>query len=564
MPIIGIDLGTTNSVVSYFTEEGPKVIPNSLGDYLTPSVVSVGDDGEIYTGKIAAERRFTNPENTASVFKRSMGTKKEYKIGGKTFLPEELSSLIIKKLKEDAEVFLGKEIEEAVISCPAYFSDAQRRATKTAGELAGLKIERIISEPTAAAIAYGLHKREDASKFLVFDLGGGTFDVSILDYANNIMEVRAVAGDNFLGGEDFNDVLIDTFMARNDIKETELSKKEEAALYKSAENAKKDFSLNKVVTMQCNIGGKLLSMDISIDEYEQNCVHLLSRLKTPVVRALADASVRISDVDSVVLVGGATKLPIIRNFVGKLFGLLPASTIDPDLAVALGAAVQAAMKARNENIKELLLTDVCPYTLGTEIATIRANGLVQSGIFMPIIERNTVIPTSKVERLYTLHDNQKQVNIKVYQGESRNVKDNIFLGNLEISLPPAPAGNEAVDVRYTYDINGILEVEVTAVTTSQIERIVIEKNPGTMTEEEIEKSIAELANLKIHPRDKDEYKFLIEKGERLYQENIGDVRRQISEVMVKFDEVLDRQDKNEIDGYVSEIKYFFENLEEYE
>ena len=561
MAIIGIDLGTTNSLAAVYTTDGPVIIPNSFGDHLTPSIVSVADDGEILTGKIALERRFTAPTATASVFKRHMGTKKEYKLNGKTFLPEELSSFILKKLKEDAEIYLGAPVEEAVISCPAYFSEAQRRATKTAGELAGLCVERIISEPTAAAIAYGLHERKGAHKVLVFDLGGGTFDVSILEFSNNIMEVRAVAGDNFLGGEDFNDVLIDLFMAANHLKESDLEERDDAAIYKAAETAKLAFSHNKVVTMHAQVRGEPMTMELSLPDYETNCQPLLARLKTPVVRALTDASVRVRDIGSVVLVGGATKLLIVRHFVGRLFGMVPSSTIHPDEAVALGAAIQAAMKERNEEVKEIVLTDVCSYTLGVEIAHVRPSGLLQSGIYEPIIERNTTIPASHVDTFYTVHDNQKKVDVKVYQGESRNVRDNVFLGEVSIDVPPAPAGAESVDIRFTYDVNGILEVEVRAASTGEIVRTVIEKNPGAMTPAQIEESLKALAGLKIHPRERDEYRYLLEKGERLYQEGKGDGRDRISEAIGAFEEVLDRQNQKEIDEFAIKFREFLEAME---
>jgi molecular chaperone HscC len=561
MPIIGIDLGTTNSLAAYFTPEGPQTIPNSFGERLTPSVVSVGPDGEILTGKIAAERRFTAPRDTASVFKRNMGTKKDYMLGGRHFLPEELSSFIIKKLKEDAEVFLGTEIEEAVVSCPAYFSEAQRRATKTAGELAGLKVDRIVSEPTAAAVAYGLHEREGAAKYLIFDLGGGTFDVSILEFTNNIMEVRAVAGDNYLGGEDFNDVLESLFLNSFHLREADLTEKERAAVHKAAETAKLAFSRERLVTMQCVAGGEQRAIQIPFDEFEVNCQPLLARLKTPVVRALTDAFVRTADISAVVLVGGATKLSLVRNFVGRLFGMLPSSTINPDEAVALGAAVQAAMKERNESIREMLLTDVCSYTLGIEIAHLRPSGLIQSGIYQPVIERNSTIPVSRVETFSTVSDNQKQVDVKVYQGESRTTRDNVFLGNVEIPVPPAPAGQETVDVRFTYDVNGILEVEVMVGSTGDVARAVIEKSPGAMSEKEIEESLAALASLKIHPRNRDEYRFLLEKGERLYQEHMGETRERISEALSAFEEVLDRQNRSEIDEFAEKLREFLDTLE---
>ena len=561
MPIIGIDLGTTNSLAAVMRPEGAIIVPNSFGEHLTPSVVSVLPDGEVLTGKLAAERRFTDPSNTASVFKRSMGTKKEYKLGGRTYVPEELSSFIIRKLKEDAEVFLGEEISEAIISCPAYFSEAQRRATKIAGELAGLTVERIVSEPTAAAIAYGIHKRSTDSRFLIFDLGGGTFDVSVLEFTGDIMEVRAVAGDNYLGGEDFTSVLETLFLSRHELKLTDLDPTERALLNKSAESAKRAFSKERVCEMKTTIGGKQLTSSFSANEFEEYSASLLGRLRTPIVRALTDASLRASDIDAIVMVGGATKMPIIRSFVGKLFGMLPYGTIDPDEAVALGAAVQAAMKERNECVRELLLTDVCSYTLGIESSARLANGLIRAGLYSPIIERNTVIPTSRAETFYTLHDDQKEIDVKIFQGEARNTKDNVFLGNIEIKVPPKPAGEESIDVRFTYDVNGILEVEVEAESTGELVSIIIEKNPGAMTEEEIKESLEALKSLKIHPREKDEYRFLLEKGERLYSEEMGDTRVFLAAALTSFEEVLNRQDPKEVESAATSLKELLENLE---
>lgn len=561
MPIIGIDLGTTNSLVAYFSETGPKIIPNSFGENLTPSVVSLGENEEIFVGKIAKERQITNPEQTAAVFKRSMGTKKEYHLGNKTFLPEELSSFILKKLKEDAQQYLNTDITEAVISTPAYFNDAQRRATKTAGELAGLKVERIINEPTAAAIAYGLHEHSEAAKYLIFDLGGGTFDISILEFCQNLIEVRAVAGDNYLGGEDFTELLAALFIQKHHLEATSLTAQERAMLLRNAELAKKEFSVSKVVTMQSPIKSTNLTMDITLDEFEKNSAFILAKLRNPIVRALTDASIKLDDISTIVLVGGATKLPIVRTFVGKLFGRLPASNINPEEVVALGAAVQAAMKQRNQAIRELVLTDVCPFTLGTNVSVEKAEGVFQSGKFFPIIERNTIIPASRVERLYTLYDNQRTVRIEILQGESRKAKDNIYLGELTIPMPPGLAGREAVDVRYTYDINGILEVEATAVSTGITQKVIIEKNPGAMTPEEIQQRLEQLDSLKIHPREHDIYKYLLEKGERLYQENIGELREVIANMLDRFEEVLDQQDPRAIESAALELQEFYKEIE---
>lgn len=561
MAIIGIDLGTTNSLVACFKDETPVVIKNVYGETLTPSIVSVDENGEVFVGKIAKERQITHPESTASLFKRHMGTKKEYKLGNKKFLPEELSSLIIRNLKSDAEEFLGEEVTEAVISVPAYFNDTQRKATKRAGELAGLKVERIINEPTAAAIAYGLHEKNSNTKFLVFDLGGGTFDISVLELYKNIMEVRAVAGDNYLGGEDFTKVLMEIFARRNDIDLNELDSKTYNLLRKQAEVAKRNFSKEKIAELSVRIDDKELKEEITLNEFEKDCELLLAKLRRPIERALSDAAIKLKEIDTIVLVGGGTKLPLIRSFVGKLFGRLPATNINPDEVVAMGAAIQAAMKKRDKAIKEIVLTDVCPYTLGTNTSIQKPGGYYESGHFFPIIERNTIIPVSRVERLYTVRDNQKKISVEILQGESRLAKENILLGEITVSVPPSKGGEQAIDVRYTYDINGILEVEVTVVSTGVKKTMVIEKNPGNMSKEEVQERLEELKEIKIHPREKEENKHLIARGERLYEESIGLARTYIAQGISNFEDALDKQDEREISRAYEELKNLLNEIE---
>lgn len=561
MAIIGIDLGTTNSLVACFKDETPVVIKNVYGETLTPSIVSVDENGEVFVGKIAKERQITHPESTASLFKRHMGTKKEYKLGDKKFLPEELSSLIIRNLKADAEEFLGEEVTEAVISVPAYFNDTQRKATKRAGELAGLKVERIINEPTAAAIAYGLHEKSSNTKFLVFDLGGGTFDISVLELYKNIMEVRAVAGDNYLGGEDFTKVLMEIFARRNDIDLNELDSKTYNLLRKQAEVAKRNFSKEKIAELSVRINDKELKEEITLNEFEKDCELLLAKLRRPIERALSDAAIKLKEIDTIVLVGGGTKLPLIRSFVGKLFGRLPATNINPDEVVAMGAAIQAAMKKRDKAIKEIVLTDVCPYTLGTNTSIQKPGGYYESGHFFPIIERNTIIPVSRVERLYTVRDNQKKISVEILQGESRLAKENILLGEITVSVPPSKGGEQAIDVRYTYDINGILEVEVTVVSTGVKKTMVIEKNPGNMSKEEVQERLEELKEIKIHPREKEENKHLIARGERLYEESIGLARTYIAQGISNFEDALDKQDEREISRSYEELKNLLNEIE---
>ena len=561
MAIVGIDLGTTNSLVACFKDNVPVVIKNVYGETLTPSIVSVDENGEVFVGKIAKERQITHPESTASLFKRHMGTKKEYKLGDKKFLPEELSSLIIRNLKADAEEFLGEEVTEAVISVPAYFNDTQRKATKRAGELAGLKVERIINEPTAAAIAYGLHEKNSNTKFLVFDLGGGTFDISVLELYKNIMEVRAVAGDNYLGGEDFTKVLMEIFARRNDLDLNDLDSKTYNLLRKQAEVAKRNFSKEKIAELSIKIDDKEIKETISSSEFEKDCELLLAKLRKPIERALSDAAIKLKEIDTIVLVGGGTKLPLIRSFVGKLFGRLPATNINPDEVVAMGACIQAAMKKRDKAIKEIVLTDVCPYTLGTNTSIQKPGGYYESGHFFPIIERNTVIPVSRVERLYTVKDNQKKISVEILQGESRLAKENILLGEITVSVPPSRGGEQAIDVRYTYDINGILEVEVTVVSTGVKKTMVIEKNPGHMSKEEVQERLEELKEIKIHPRETEENKHLIARGERLYEESIGLARTYIAQGISDFEDALDKQDEREISRAYEELKKLLNEIE---
>lgn len=561
MTMIGIDLGTTNSLAAYWAEDGAVIIPNVLGDHLTPSVVSVDGNGDILVGRIAQERMITHPEATAATFKRFMGTEKKYSLGSHSFSPEELSSFVLKALKSDAEAYLGETVTEAVISVPAYFNDTQRKATKTAAELAGLRVERLISEPTAAAIAYGLHQESPETKFLVFDLGGGTFDVSILELFEGIMDVKSIAGDNFLGGEDFTELLVSHFLHTHQLESEDLSSKAKSLLYKQAEMCKLALGQETAATMRLKGDSSTLELHINRTEYEKMAQPLLLRLRQPIERALRDASLTPADLDAIILIGGATRMPLIRNVIARMFGRMPYSNIHPDETVALGAAIQTALKQRNQALEEIILTDVCPYTLGTSVVRELGGGQYSDGHFLPIIERNTPIPVSRVERLYTISDNQKRLNVDVYQGESRRVEDNIKLGELQIKVPPAPAGEQSIDVRYTYDINGILEVEVVSVSTGEKKRAIIEKNAGTLTKEQIEARLAELKDIKIHPRDRTENRLLIARGERLYEESLGDRRELIARCIQQFEKLLQTQNDQEIKKAAEVLKDQLDQME---
>lgn len=544
--IVGIDLGTTNSLVAYFSPEGPKIIPNRLGKHLTPSVVSVDEDGNVYVGETAKERMSLYPDSVASTFKRSMGSDREYVLSGKRYRAEELSSLVLRALKEDAETFLGESVTEAVISVPAYFDDQRRKATKRAGELAGLVVERIISEPTAAAIAHGLYDQEGDCRFLVFDLGGGTFDVSILELFENILEVRAVAGDNYLGGEDFTRVLEKLFLKDQKLDKQDMTLKEQARLYRSAEKAKCDFKDESEVIFSFVYKEEERKSVITKRAYEEACEELFTRIREPVKRSLSDAGLSLKDIDKVVLVGGATRLSIVKEFLIKLFRKFPDTSTNPDEAVALGAAIEGAMKERHADVKEVILTDVCSFTLGTEVVVEYEDGRVEDGHFCPIIERNTVIPVSHTERLYTVRDNQEQVRVRVLQGESRFARNNLYLGELNIKVPKAPKGQEAIDVTYTYDINSLLEVQVEVVSTGEKQKMIIKGSQNTMSDEEIEKRMEDLSYLKIQPRDQEENKVVLLRAERMYEECLGDRRKRIERYLQRFEEALHGGNRNEI------------------
>ena len=561
MPTIGIDLGTTNSLCAYWSEDGPVIIPNILGSNLTPSIISIDENDEILIGQVAKERLITHPHLTVSCFKRYMGTDKQYCIGKYVFTPIDLSAFVLKALKADAEAYFNEEVKEAVISVPAYFNDKQRKATKQAAELAGFHVERLISEPTAAAIAYGLHQEKDEIKFMIFDLGGGTFDVSILELFDGIMEVRAIAGDNYLGGEDFTNLLVDYFVRNEHINMEMLDSKEMSALYKQAEMCKRMLGEKNIGNMTFTYRGLTLTREISRPEYEKLVTPLLLRLRQPIERSMRDADLRPSDLDAVILIGGATRMQIIKSVVGKMFGKLPYSNINPDEAVALGAAIQVALKERNESLEEIILTDVCPYTLGTAVVKEITDGKYEPGYYLPIIERNTPIPVSRMERLSAIKDGQTEINLMIYQGENRKVDGNIYLGVLPVKIAPAKSREEAIEVRYTYDINGILEVEVIALKTGEKKSLVIEQNAGSMTKEEIEQRLIALQDIKIHPRDKTENILLLAKGERLYEEALGDRREYIGELLHYFENILDKQNDLEIRKAAKAVREKLEVLE---
>ncbi|MBV6289755.1 molecular chaperone HscC [Pseudomonas aegrilactucae] len=535
-PLLGIDLGTTNSLIAVWLEGRAQLIPNALGEVLTPSVVSVDEDGSILVGRAARSRLTTHPERSVAAFKRFMGSEKRFELGGQTFGPEELSALVLGSLKQDAEAFLGCPVQEAVISVPAYFSDEQRKRTVFAAELAGLKVQRLINEPTAAAMAYGLHEQK-FERTLIFDLGGGTFDVTVLEYALPLIEVHASTGDNFLGGEDFTAALMQACLKSWDMSLASVEPQALASLYDSMEQLKCKLG-EGAQTVHWKGAGEPREWTLDEAGAQKIWEPLLGRVRAPIEQALRDARLSPRDLDSLVLVGGATRMPVVQQMVATLFGRLPYRHLDPDTIVALGAASQAACKARDSAIEELILTDVCPYTLGVE--SMRGES---SGVFSPIIERNTVIPTSRVERFFTTYPQQKLIHISVYQGERPWVRDNIFIDDFNVDLTPMDK-IQALDIRFSYDINGLLEVDVTLVETGVRHSHSIDRSPTGLDDEARTLSHQRLAGLKIHPRDALPNRTLAARLERAWMQSLGDEREQIGAWLSEFSEVLATQQSN--------------------
>ncbi|EBP8175058.1 molecular chaperone HscC [Salmonella enterica] len=534
---IGIDLGTTNSLIAVWQDGAAQLIPNKFGEYLTPSIISMDENKQILVGKPAAARKTSHPDKTAALFKRAMGSNTHWHFGEESFNAPELSSLVLRSLKEDAEDYLQQPIKDVVISVPAYFSDEQRKHTRLAAELAGLNAVRLINEPTAAAMAYGLHTQQN-SRSLVFDLGGGTFDMTVLEYATPIIEVHASAGDNYLGGEDFTHLLLDEVLKRWNLDKSALTDSDLAALYACVEAAKcaSDFPLRMSWLYQ----ERALESTFYDDELEALWLPLLNRLRTPIEQALRDSRLKPEQIDSLVLVGGASQMPLVQRIAVRLFGKLPYQSYDPSTIVALGAATQAACRLRHEDVEEVILTDICPYSLGVEV-----NRQGVPGIFSPIIERNTTVPVSKVETYSTMHPEQDSICVRVYQGESHKVKNNILIDSFDVMLKPN-GHIQAIDIRFSYDINGLLEVDV-LLEDGKSESRIISHNATSLTTQQIDASRERLQALKIYPRDMLINRTFKAQLEEQWSRALGDEREMLGEIITDFDAALLSNDMQRVD-----------------
>ena len=559
--ILGIDLGTTNSVCALFKDGKPQLIANRFGEYMTPSVLSFEKSGKIHIGQSAKTRAALYPKESVKAFKRYMGSDKTYKLHGNLYTPIELSSLVIKHLLEDAENHTGEKITEAIISVPAYFNNIQRNATKQAAELAGLKVDKLINEPTAAAIAYGLQDKPEYTDFMIVDLGGGTFDVSIMEYFDGVLEVKASGGDNFLGGEDFTSVLIDLYLSKARIRSTALDAKAKQKLYYTIEQCKRQISANRPLIIEPFLETKSDKAEITFDEYKQACEKLLQKISKPIERCLRDSGLEPSEIDEIILVGGASRMGFIKSMVTRMFKKIPRSDIDPDLTIAVGAAIQAGLKAKDQELGDIVLTDVSPYTLGTGVVNDNDIYNSQGLLFDPIIERNTTIPASRVKTYVTVRDNQKHLQMEVYQGESRLVKNNIKLGEITVDVPKAKAGQEMVELRFSYDINGLLDVDAHVPSTGEKKQITINNAPGELSEKEILASKAKLAKLKIHPREDEKIVELIMRAESIYENSLDQDRAEISQALSQFEAVLERQEPREIERVAKDFRDFLAEFE---
>ena len=542
--VIGIDLGTTNSAVAVMEGGESVIVPNSEGNRTTPSIVAFTKDGERLVGETAKRQAITNPDRTITSIKREMGTEYKVNIDGKDYSPEEISAMILQKLKADTESYLGEEVTEAVITVPAYFTDSQRQATKNAGKIAGLNVKRIINEPTAAALAYGIDKETDQHKVMVYDLGGGTFDVSILEVGDGVFEVLATRGNNRLGGDDFDEKLLnylaDEFMKQNgvDLRKDATSKQR---LKDAAENAKKELStrvstnVNLPFISAVNGTPVHLNMDITRSKFDELTSDLVEESLKPVRQALEDAGLSHNDIEKVLLVGGSTRIPAVQEAVKKLIGKNPQKDINPDECVAIGAALQGGVLTGE--VKDLLLLDVTPLSLGIETL---------GGVCTKLIERNTTIPTKKSQVFTTAADGQTSVEIKVLQGEREMAADNTLLGQFNLTeIPAAPRGVPQIEVTFDIDANGIVNVSAKDLGSGKQQAMTITSSTK-MSDEEIKRKVDEAS--KYAEEDKNKKETIETKN------NAESVIYQVEKTIKDLGDKVSESEKSDISSKVEALK----------
>ncbi len=543
--IIGIDLGTTNSCVAVMEGGQPVVIANTEGERTTPSIVGFAKNGERLVGQTAKRQAITNPENTIISIKRHMGTDYKVNIDGKKYSPQEISAMILQKLKQDAESYLGEKVTEAVITVPAYFTDAQRQATKDAGKIAGLDVKRIINEPTSAALAYGLDNEKE-QKIMVYDLGGGTFDVSIIDIGDGVIEVLATNGNNHLGGDDFDQRIMDYMVSEFKKSEGIDLSKDKMAMQRvrdAAEKAKKELST--VTTTNINLpfitmnesGPKHLDMNLSKAKFDELTVDLVEKTMEPVRIALKDADMTATELDKILLVGGSTRIPAVQEAVKKLTGKDPFKGINPDECVALGASIQGGKLAGDEGAGEILLLDVTPLSLGIETL---------GGVATKLIEKNTTIPTNKKQVFSTAADNQTAVDINIVQGERQFAKDNKTLGQFRLDgIMPAPKGVPQIEVTFDIDANGIVNVSAKDLGTGKEQHVTITSSTN-LSDEDIERAVKEAEQYAEEDRKRKE---IIDT-----KNNADSIIFQTEKTLTELGDKVDPADKSKLEDELGKLK----------
>ena len=535
MAIIGIDLGTTNSLACIYRDGRAELIPNELGEYKTSSAVSVLQDGTVLVGAAAKERLVSHPEATAASFKIWMGTQKTLALGSRRFKLEELSAFVLRQLLEDARRYLGEDVEEAVISVPAYFNDDQRCATKLAAQLAGLTVKRLINEPSAAALYHRWSTQSGDSQMMIVDFGGGTLDVSIVDCFENIIEITAIAGDNRLGGDDIDRAIAAHFCKENGLTEERLEPSLRASLYRQAETAKIALSSAPAAAISIQQGEEQYSLLLTAPLLRQLCEPVFQRVRSVISRAMKDRE-RARAIDDVILVGGSAQLPVFGDFLEELFGRRPQVAAKPDEIVALGVGLCAGIKERAEDLQDLVMTDVCPFSLGVATYSYRGDKTPHMAVLIP---RSSMLPASHRGTFCTMYDNQRALRFEIYQGEGYFASENLKLGEVEVQVPPGPSGEQSATVTFTYDIDGILHVSAQSSGGDYRDKLILNPNLH-LSESEREKAMARINEIQLAAQGSQKEQLLLERALRLYEQAMGRRRELTASLITTWKTTMDQ------------------------
>ncbi len=556
MAIIGIDLGTTNSLVAVYRNGKSELIPNSFGEYLTPSAVSINEENQIIVGKIAKERLISNPKYSISLFKRHMGTATEIKLGSKTFLPEELSSFVIQQLVEDAKRYLNEPIEEAIISVPAYFDAEQRTATKKAGELAHIKVERLVNEPSAAALACRNYEEDEI--FIVFDFGGGTLDISIVDCFENVTSILAVSGDSHLGGSDFDLIIAKMFCNKNNIRFDKLSSFAKESLLRLAERMKIELTKKDEVIMISEIKECKGEMTLNQLNLFDASFELFERIKKPIKQAIKDSQLTADEISKFVLVGGSSHMPIIKKYLTELINIPVVESTELDTMVAEGLGIYAGIKERDPEIKELVLTDICPFSLNINVHN---QNNPNRALSSTIIKRNSTLPTSQCGHYQNVSIGQTDISVRVLQGEEMYADDNLLLGVLNVKLPKNINDHEHFTVTFTYDINAILVVEVLITSTQETKVLVLSGNKELVVDENVKNKIFEIKNTSYKLINHDRCDYLIEWAKRIYKESDEHMQNWLQQTITQYESVVSSNNIRKINSMSDQLEKWLQEIE---